>query len=245
MVRVRVWALVRVRVRTRFDSRVRRKGRARLESIAAQLSDVEPKFTEVSVIARPIVSTLFRGWAARSWTHAALRLALMRYALRRRRSISAAAGSLPSVASVRSKSPRRGNVGRGNQTELGDAINVRFVVTVIVVARKQISVGGGDILRTCSRHGCDDDGWKRDRSARCRAPPDALPLRRRRLTHARGPNTHARNAAHHANVAEDAHDAADDLCGDAGKAAVFFRQHHAHRDGETRDERSTDDLFPR
>ena len=138
---------------SRFDSLASdAERRARLESIAAQLSDVEPKFDfEVSVIARPIVSTLFRGWAARSWTHAALRLApdeitpLANYA----DPLALAAADLyPEVAAAYVRSLRdAGTSDEEIRRKLRDAINVRFVVSVIVVARKQISVGGGDILR--------------------------------------------------------------------------------------------------
>ena len=125
--------------------------RAREESILAQLSDVEPKFDfEVSVIARPIVSTLFRGWAARSWTHAALRLApeeITPYAYADPLAL-AAADLYPEVAAAYVRSLRAaGTSDEEIRRRLRDAINVRFVVTVIVVARKQISVGGGDILR--------------------------------------------------------------------------------------------------
>ena len=127
------------------------KRRARVESILAQLSDVEPKFDfEVSVIARPIVSTLFRGWAARSWTHAALRLApeeITPYAYADPLAL-AAADLYPEVAAAYVRSLRAaGTSDEDIRRRLRDAINVRFVVTVIVVARKQISVGGGDILR--------------------------------------------------------------------------------------------------
>ena len=137
---------------SRFDSRASdAKRRARLESIAAQLSDVEPKFDfEVSVIARPIVSTLFRGWAARSWTHAALRLApdeITPYAYADPLAL-AAADLYPEVAAAYVRSLRdAGTSDEEIRRKLRDAINVRFVVSVIVVARKQISVGGGDILR--------------------------------------------------------------------------------------------------
>ena len=137
---------------SRSDSRASdAKRRARLESIAAQLSDVEPKFDfEVSVIARPIVSTLFRGWAARSWTHAALRLApdeITPYAYADPLAL-AAADLYPEVAAAYVRSLRdAGTSDEEIRRKLRDAINVRFVVSVIVVARKQISVGGGDILR--------------------------------------------------------------------------------------------------
>ena len=49
-------------------SSIDEKKRAKLEDLARQLRDVEPKFDfEVSVIARPIVTTLFWGAAARQW----------------------------------------------------------------------------------------------------------------------------------------------------------------------------------
>ena len=112
---------------------------------------MEPKFDfEVSVIARPIVSTLFRGWAARSWTHAALRLApdeITPYAYADPLAL-AAADLYPEVAAAYVRSLRdAGTSDEEIRRKLRDAINVRFVVSVIVVARKQISVGGGDILR--------------------------------------------------------------------------------------------------
>ena len=54
----------------------------------------------------------------------------------------------PEVAVAYAESLRAGNATEEEiKRKLGDAVNVRFVVTVALITRQQISVGGGDILR--------------------------------------------------------------------------------------------------
>lgn len=123
----------------------------KLEDIVEQLSDVEPRFDfEVSVVVRPIVQNLFAGWAGRTWDHAALRLApqqVVPYAYSDPLSLGAV-DLIPEVAAAYVKSLREMNLTRSEIAErVANAVNVRFVVTVIFVLRKQISVNGGDIVR--------------------------------------------------------------------------------------------------
>ena len=125
--------------------------RETLEDVLDQLRDVEPKFDfELSVIVRPIATTLFAGVAARSWNHAALRLApdeVTPFAYSDPLAL-AAVDLLPEVAVAYAESLRAANATEEEiKRKLGDAVNVRFVVTVALITRQQISVGGGDILR--------------------------------------------------------------------------------------------------
>ena len=60
----------------------------------------------------------------------------------------AAVDMLPEVAVAYAESLRAANATEEEiKRKLGDAVNVRFVVTVALITRQQISVGGGDILR--------------------------------------------------------------------------------------------------
>ena len=125
--------------------------RETLEDVLDQLRDVEPKFDfELSVIVRPIATTLFAGVAARSWNHAAIRLApdeVTPFAYSDPLAL-AAVDLLPEVAVAYAESLRAANATEEEiKRKLGDAVNVRFVVTVALITRQQISVGGGDILR--------------------------------------------------------------------------------------------------
>lgn len=121
--------------------------RETLEDVLDQLRDVEPKFDfELSVIVRPIATTLFAGVAARSWNHAALRLApdeITPFAYSDPLAV-AAVDLLPEVAVAYAESLRAANATEEEiKRKLGDAVNVRFVVTVALITRQQISVGGG------------------------------------------------------------------------------------------------------
>ena len=129
--------------------------RETLEDVLDQLRDVEPKFDfELSVIVRPIATTLFAGVAARSWNHAALRLApdeVTPFAYSDPLAL-AAVDLLPEVAVAYAESLRAGNATEEEiKRKLGDAVNVRFVVTVALITRQQISVGGGTYSETSSR----------------------------------------------------------------------------------------------
>ena len=133
------------------ESSIDEKKRAKLEDLARQLRDVEPKFDfEVSVIARPIVTTLFWGAAARQWGHAAVRIApdeFTPYTYADPLTI-AAVDLIPEKAAAYIETLRAMNLTRGEIAQrLLRAVNVRFVVTVALKAIQQISVNGGDILR--------------------------------------------------------------------------------------------------
>ena len=132
-------------------ARVRCRSWIPVGALLDQLRDVEPKFDfELSVIVRPIATTLFAGVAARSWNHAALRLApdeITPFAYSDPLAV-AAVDLLPEVAVAYAESLRAANATEEEiKRKLGDAVNVRFVVTVALITRQQISVGGGDILR--------------------------------------------------------------------------------------------------
>jgi hypothetical protein len=133
------------------DESIDEKKRAKLEDLARQLSDVEPKFDfEVSVIARPIVTTLFWGAAARQWGHAAVRIApdeFTPYTYADPLTV-AAVDLIPEKAAAYVEALQAMNLTRGEIAQrLLRAVNVRFVVTVALKAIQQISVNGGDILR--------------------------------------------------------------------------------------------------
>jgi hypothetical protein len=127
------------------------KKEAKVNDILRQLRDIEPKFDfEISVIVRPIVTTLFWGYASRTWQHLALRIApqeITPYVYSDPLTL-VAADLYPEVAAAYAKSLRARNV---TETEIKEkllaAVNVRFVVTVAIITRQQISIGGGDILR--------------------------------------------------------------------------------------------------
>ena len=133
------------------DESIDEKKRAKLEDLARQLSDVEPKFDfEVSVIARPIVTTLFWGAAARQWGHAAVRIApdeFTPYTYADPLTV-AAVDLIPEKAAAYVEALQAINLTRGEIAQrLLRAVNVRFVVTVALKAIQQISINGGDILR--------------------------------------------------------------------------------------------------
>ena len=127
------------------------KLRERLRSVAEQLSDVAPRFDfEVSVTARQIVNNLFAGVAARTWSHAAIRVGpeeIEPYAYVDPLGL-VATDLYPEVAaayvrSLRDAGASEEEIGR----KLRDAVSARFLISVLFVTRQQISVNGGDILR--------------------------------------------------------------------------------------------------
>lgn len=127
------------------------KRNARVADILRQLRDIEPKLDfEISLIVRPIVTTLFWGYASRTWNHKAIRLApeeITPYTYSDPLQL-VAADLYPEVANAYVESLRLKNITDADILQkLLSAVNVRFVVTVAVITRQQISIGGGDILR--------------------------------------------------------------------------------------------------
>ena len=125
--------------------------RETLEDVLDQLRDVEPKFDfELSVIVRPIATTLFAGVAARSWNHAALRLApdeVTPFAYSDPLAL-AAVDLLPEVAVAYAESLRAGNATEEEiKRKLGDAVNVQVRRHRRAHHEATNKRRGGDILR--------------------------------------------------------------------------------------------------